>query len=58
MTGIVFTTNDDGTRIYPLRVILRNPWPYRSGQLQADREELDWNEFMLRVHTIVHVYPL
>ncbi|MCC8176511.1 MAG: C39 family peptidase [Bacteroidales bacterium] len=57
MTGIVFTTNADGTMVYPRRVILRNPWPYRSGQSQADREELDWAEFISRVHTIVHVYP-
>lgn len=57
MTGIVFTTDASGHQVYPRKVILRNPWPYRKGQKIADREELSWSNFISRVHTIVHIYP-
>ena len=58
MTGICFSTNDTGTEVYPHKVILRNPWPKNSNQSEADREELAWNDFINRVHTIVHIYPI
>lgn len=57
LTGVVFSTDTYGHDVYPTKVILRNPWPFTSNQHKARREELDWSDFISRVHTIIHVYP-
>lgn len=54
MTGITF--REYGNTIYPQKVILRNPWPHYPAR--SSREELSWDEFKSRVHTIVHIFPV
>ncbi|WP_312075951.1 papain-like cysteine protease family protein [Chryseobacterium sp.] len=61
LTAIYFT-GDIQNNIYPIKVTLRDPWPYKKynqtpppNMDSKGRIHMSWNEFSSKVNTIVHI---
>jgi hypothetical protein len=54
LTAIYFTGDPNGN-LNPIKVTLRDPWPYPQYENRPDKVPMSWEEFTNRVNTIVHI---